>query len=150
MGNPNVDNGSITTNEKQQKHVNWDKNMKDDYFCELNNEKILQLGKKLDVLLESGKTVKQDVNCIVTEFNSILLEAANKLKMIKIKRKNNYIPNRNKKCWYTKECKSKKKAYYKARKKSLYNTNNNYFREETKKLLKFIREKLGNVKEILI
>ena len=142
-----VDNGNITTNEKQQKHVNWDKNMTDNYFCELNNEEIFQLGKKLDVLLESDKTVKQeDVNCIVAEFNSILLEAANKLKMIKIKRKNNYIPNRNKKCWYTKECKSKKKAYYKARKKSLFNTNNNYFREETKKAAKIYKREIRKCK----
>ena len=42
------------------------------------------------------------------------------------------------------------KGLLQSTKKSLYNKNTNYLREETKKyLLKFIKEKLGNVKEIL-
>ena len=135
----------ITTNEKHQKHVNWDKNTTDNYFCEFKNEEILHvhLGKKLDVLIESGKNINQeDVNDIVENFKSILLEAAHKLNMIK--RKNKYIPNRNKKFWYTKECKIKKRDYYKVSKNHFTTKTTVILEKKQKKLLKCIRGNFGN------
>ena len=143
----NVNESSISGDEKQQKRVNWDKSLKIDYVNELGNEDILILGQKLDVLIKHIHTVRQeDVNDIVGEFNSILIQAANNLGMIKVIRKNKSIPKGNKKCWFTKECQMKRKAYYKARKKLLNNRNNDLFKEQTKKAAKIYKNTIKKCK----
>ena len=73
---------------KQSTHVKWDRRLEKNYVDEIDNEAIAVLEQDLDMLLANPDTVSTDeVNNLVRNVNSLLLDSADKLNMVQKKSK---------------------------------------------------------------
>ena len=99
-------------------YAKWDRTNNDCYMSNLNDEKIGNLTEKLSNSLKNSSFISNtEVTNYVREAQDILINAAKAAGMIKTKGKNRSNFTSNKKVWFDKDCKMKKKVYNKLRKK---------------------------------
>ena len=99
-------------------YTKWDRNASDNFTSYLNSEKIESLIENLSNSSKDYSILTNDeVTNYVKEAQDILIEAAKASGMIKTKRKKRMYVKSNKKVWFDKNCKIKKKIYNKLRKK---------------------------------
>ena len=118
---------------KDQEYVRWDSCLKDNFVSVLNDDDISMLNDKLNNFNHTGEnTTQEDMDNLVNDFNVIFLQSARKLNMVKKKGGNKHSKKTRKNVWYDSSCKLKRKAFYRARKKSLNNKDNIFLKQEAK------------------
>ena len=118
-------------------YIKWDSKKRNEYIEALDDDVITQISQELDNLEVIPNVNKDNINAIVNQINSVLINGAKETGMARAKRvRTTKKTKRSHKPWYDNSCKIKRKQYTIARNRSMRNRQDVRLKEEAKQKAK--------------
>ncbi len=145
----NITNEETKCQNNNYRYVRWTSNEAVNFNELINNEQVLEIESELDSLIARGKDISSnEIITVVEKVDSIFLNTATELNMIKVKHKNKlYKPNKNP--WFDENCKLKRNILKKAKRRAHKHKCNFYFQEQYKLATKEYKKQIEKVDEIM-
>ena len=113
----------------------WDKNKRNSYVQNLNENKLIQINNDIDTLIQQAEITNSDVNHIIDDIESLFQETCKDTFGTHAHKKQPRTEHSGNKPWFNRECKNARNIYHKIRR--LYNKyKTNYFKNLLKTVSK--------------
>ena len=113
----------------------WDKNKRNSYVQNLNENKLKQINNDIDTLIQQAEITNSDVNHIIDDIESLFQETCKDTFGTHAHKKQPRTEHSDNKPWFNRECKNARNIYHKIRR--LYNKyKTNYFKNLLKTVSK--------------
>ena len=130
-----------TASEPEQTVRLWDKNKRNSYAQNLNENKLIRINNDIDTLIQQAEITNSDVNHIIDDIESLFQETCKDTFGTHAYKKQPKTEHSGNKPWLNRECKNARNIYHKIRR--LYNKHKtNYFKNLLKAVSKDYKQTL--------